>query len=244
MDLEIVWTIAAKDLSVVRRKKSIFYAIILLPLFASIGLPGVIWLVEGRATIPDAVLMNLMNAFAFFFVIVACIIPIGISSYSIVGEKVEKSLEPLLATPARDSEILLGKNLAAFIPTIVAIYACSALFMVLMDALTYGQLGQLYYPNWTVASIMLLVVPLAIIVSVELSVLISSRVNDIRTANSLGGLVVLPFGGIYVSSEIGLVSLNATNLLLLSAVLLVADAGLFYLCRATFRREEILTRWK
>jgi ABC-2 type transport system permease protein len=244
MDLETVWTIAAKDLSVVRRKKSIFYAIILLPLFVSVGLPGVIWLVERRASIPDADLMNLMNAFAFFFVIVACIIPTGIASYSIVGEKVEKSLEPLLATPARDSEIFLGKSLAAFLPTITAIYACGALFMGLMNALTYGQLGHLFYPNWTVASIMLLVVPLAIIFSVELSILISSRVNDIRTANSLGGIAVMPFGGIYVSAEIGLISLNTSNLLLLSAVLLVADAGLFYLCRAIFRREEILTMWK
>jgi ABC-2 type transport system permease protein len=188
MDLETVWTIAAKDLSVVRRKRSIFYALVLFPLFVSIGLPGVIWLVEHRNTIPDDVLTNLMNAFTFFFVIVATVIPTGISAYSIVGEKVEKSLEPLLATPARDSEILLGKSLASFLPTIVAIYGGSALFMVLMDALTYGQLGYLYFPNWTAAVILLLVVPLTIIYAVELNVLVSSRVNDIRTANSLGSL--------------------------------------------------------
>jgi ABC-2 type transport system permease protein len=244
MDLETVWTIAAKDLSVVRRKRSIFYALVLFPLFVSIGLPGVIWLVEHRNTIPDDVLTNLMNAFTFFFVIVATVIPTGISAYSIVGEKVEKSLEPLLATPARDSEILLGKSLASFLPTIVAIYGGSALFMVLMDALTYGQLGYLYFPNWTAAVILLLVVPLTIIYAVELNVLVSSRVNDIRTANSLGSLAVFPFAGIYVSTEINLVSLNASNLLLLSAVLLIADVALFYLCRVTFRREEILTKWK
>jgi ABC-2 type transport system permease protein len=244
MDLDMAWTIASKDLSVIRRKRSIFYAIIVLPLFASIGLPGVIWLVERRSSIPDTILMNLMDAFAFFFAIVATVIPTGISSYSIVGEKVERSLEPLLATPARDSEILLGKTLASFLPTITAIYSCSALFMVLMDALTYGQLGHLYFPNWTAAVILLLVVPFTIIFAVELSVLISSRINDIRTANSLGGLAVLPYGGIYVSAEIGLVSLTATNLLLLFAVLLVIDAGLFYICRATFSREEILTNWK
>ena len=33
-------------------------------------------------------------------------LPANLASYSMVGEKVERSLEPLLATPASDGEIL------------------------------------------------------------------------------------------------------------------------------------------
>ena len=59
-----------------------------------------------RVTKPDVPLprtwWDLLDSFSFFFVIIATIIPTAISSYSIVGEKVEKSLEPLLATPATD----------------------------------------------------------------------------------------------------------------------------------------------
>ena len=143
MDFETVWTIASKDLGIFRRKKSIFYATFLLPLVLSIALPGVIAYVSTRETTSTSVLVGLLGSFSFFFVILAAIIPAAISSYSIVGEKVEKSLEPLLATPATDGEILLGKSLASFIPAILAVFLGASIFMILIDAVTYGKLGYL-----------------------------------------------------------------------------------------------------
>jgi hypothetical protein len=53
----------------------------------------VVWLVEVRNAISFVTLFPLFNAFDFFFIIVASMIPVGMASYSIVGEKVEKSLE-------------------------------------------------------------------------------------------------------------------------------------------------------
>lgn len=244
MDMETVWTIASKDLRIFRRKKGMFYAVILFPLIISIGLPGIIWFVASKPEVSPAILEGLLDSFSFFFIVIATIIPTAISSYSIVGEKVEKSLEPLLATPATDDEILLGKNLASSIPAILAVYIGATIFMILSDAMTYSNLGHLYYPNWTVALILLVVTPLTIVFSVEVNVLVSARVNDVRTASQLGGLIVLPFAGIYILSEIRLISLDTTSLLVISAALLVADVILFYLSRATFRREEILTKWK
>jgi ABC-2 type transport system permease protein len=244
MDLEIVWTIARKDLSTFRKKRGVFYSTIILPLVVSVGLPALIWFLGGKANIPDATLNNLLTAFSFVFVIIASVITTAISSYSIVGEKVEKSLEPLLASPATDGEILLGKSLAAFLPTLIAIYIGMGVFMTLIDLSTVGQLGYLYDPNWSVALILLVVAPLAIVLSVGVNILVSSRVNDVRTASQLGALMVLPFAVIYVGSELGAISLDTSNLLIISAVLLVADVAVYYLSRATFRREEILTKWK
>ena len=244
MDLETVWTIARKDLRLFRRKKSIFYTAILFPLVISIALPGVIAYVSTREATTNIVLVGLLGSFSFFFVIIAAIVPTAISSYSIVGEKVEKSLEPLLATPATDDEILLGKSLASFIPGIVAVFLGASIFMILTDAVTYGRLGYLYYPNWTEAFVLLMVTPLAAVFAVEGNVLVSARVNDVRTATQLGSLVVVPLFAIYLLSEIRLISIDTTSLSIISAILLVADVVLFYLSRATFRREEILTRWK
>jgi ABC-2 type transport system permease protein len=240
MDLETVWTIASKDLRLFRRKKSLFYAVILFPLIISIGLPGIIWLVN----IPADILADILNSFSFFFVIIATITPTAISSYTIVGEKVEKSLEPLLATPATDEEILMGKSLASSIPPLVAVYIGATIFMILSDIVTFGSLGYLYYPNWTAALILLVVTPLTRVFSVELNVLVSARVNDVRTASQIGGLIVLPFTGIYVLSEIMLILIDTTTLAIVSVILLLADVVLFYLSRATFQREEILTKWK
>ena len=91
------------------------------------------------------VLPNLLTSFSFFLVIGAAYVPLGIASYSIVGEKVEKSLEPLLATPLTDGEILLGKAISAVIPTLVAMYAAAAVFMVGIDEVTFQYAWPLLF---------------------------------------------------------------------------------------------------
>jgi ABC-2 type transport system permease protein len=244
MDLENVWTVATKDFSLLRTKKSIVYTMVAFPLGMALGLPAVVWLVEMRQAISFVTLFPIFNAFNFFFIIVASVLPSGMASYSIVGEKVEKSLEPLLATPATDGEILLGKSLASFLPSIAATYFGAAIFMVLIDVITHQQLGYLFYPNWNAGVFILLAAPLACLFSVELNVIVSARVSDVRTANQFGGLLVIPFAALYVLGEINVVPLTANNLLIISAVLVFVDVLLFFVSRSTFRREEILTKWK
>jgi ABC-2 type transport system permease protein len=244
MDLETVWTVAMKDFSVLRTKKNIAYTLVAFPLGMALGLPAVVWLVEMRNAISFVTLFPLFNTFNFFFIIVASALPAGMASYSIVGEKVEKSLEPLLATPATDGEILLGKSLASFLPSIGATYFGAAIFMVLIDVITHQQLGYLFYPNWDAGVFILLATPLACLFSFELNVIVSARVSDVRTANQFGALLVIPFMALYVLGEINVVQLTANNLLIISAVLLLVDVLLFFVSRSTFRREEILTKWK
>ncbi len=249
MDLGIVRAITTKDLSVVRRKKSIFYGTVALPLAIGLGLPAILWLGLNRsgsaptADVLDA-LKNTVFSFSFWFVIGASVLPGAIASYSIVGEKVEKSLEPLLATPARDSEILLGKSIAALIPSLIGIFAGGGIFTVMIDAVMTKPLGYLLLPNWTFCAIMLVLVPITVVFSVEVNVLISSRVTDVRTANTLTGLMSLPFGVIYVVSLIGVFQLDVRNILIISFIIAVASIILFNLTRITFRREEILTKWR
>jgi len=194
--------------------------------------------------IPAAQLPTLLNSFSFFLVIGAAFVPLGIASYSIVGEKVEKSLEPLLATPLTDGEILLGKSISAIVPTLVAMYAAAAVFMVGMDEVAFSKLGYYYFPNWTIATLLLILMPVAVVLSVEFSVIVSSRVNDVRSASSFGILMFFPFLAIYLASEIGIITLDVNNLLIISGILLAVDVILFFVSTATFRREEILTKWK
>ncbi|MHB9031765.1 MAG: hypothetical protein ACYC6L_01830 [Anaerolineae bacterium] len=169
---------------------------------------------------------------------------VGIASYSLVGEKIQKSLEPLLATPTTDEEILAGKSIAAFIPAIGANLLGGLIFTVLVDIFTRSRLGYLYYPNWQIVIILLLLAPLACALGVGYNVLISSRVNDVRTAQQLGTLIIVPFFAVYLLSELQVLKLTTTNLLLIAAILAGADVLMFYLVKATFRRELILTEWK
>lgn len=178
--------------------------------------PAIIEFAErNRGGIPIA---GLLNAFSFF-VIVTAILPSAISSYIIVGEKVEKSVESLLATPTTDGDILLGKSIAAFIPPIIATWVGIALFMALIDNVTNAKIGYLYFPNWNIGVILLILEPLAAILSVELNVIVSSKVSEVRSATQLGGVMFVQFMIVYVAGQLGIISLNTNNLLIISAVL-------------------------
>src|SRR5512136_2361300 len=150
MRLSKAWTVASKDFKTITKRKNILYSVIYFEVIVSIGLPFLIRYMTSKPS-AAAALPTLLNAFSFLFVIGAALLPVGIASYSLIGEKVQKSLEPLLATPTTDEEILAGKSIAAFLPAICSNYIGAVLFMVLVDLFTYSKLTYLYYPNWDIA---------------------------------------------------------------------------------------------
>ncbi len=244
MRLSQCWIVASKDLATITKRRNILYSTFVVPFIIAFMFPLLIRYIIEKGTAASA-LSYLLPSFEFFFFILAGLIPSTIASYSIVGEKVEKSLEPLLATPTTDSEILVGKSIAAILPALGAILSASVVFMGLTDAVTAGKLGYYYFPNWGAALVFLLLVPLGTVMSVEWSVLISSRVSDVRIAQQLGSLLILPFAGIYVAGELNLVQLGDTGtLLIIAGALALVDLLFLYVVQAAFRREEILTRWK
>src|SRR5438445_13173947 len=128
--------------------------------------------------------------------------------------------------------------------TIIATYAGATIFMILIDNVTHSTLGYLYFPNWTIGVILLLLAPLAAVLSVELNVIASARVSDVRAASQLGALMFLPFTAIYVAGEIGLISLDTNNLRIISAIFAAVHLVSFRLSRATSGILEIVTKCK
>jgi len=54
----------------------------------------------------------------------------------------------------------------------------------------------------------------------------------------------LPFIGIYLASELNLITLDSTTLLIIAGVIAVIDVLLFTVSTSVFQREQILTKWK
>jgi len=238
------WKIAQKEMKVLRRKKSVIYYVIGLPLVLSVLFPLVVQndIISSSGLASDYQLG--LDSLTYFFVVFAAILPASIAAYSIVGEKVEKSLEPLLSTPATDGEILLGKSIAAFVPSMLAILAGASIYMAATDYLVDGLLPHFYFPNWTSGVMLFLLAPLAATFSIELAVIVSSRVSDVRGANQAAGLLFIPFMAVFVAAVDGTIAFDAETLLIFSAIVLVVDVALFFVSKSTFRREEILTKWK
>jgi ABC-2 type transport system permease protein len=82
------------------------------------------------------------------------------------------------------------------------------------------------------------------VLSVNVAIIISSRVNDPRAAEQIGMLVMLPILLIFFGSIFGLFTLNTLTMLLFGAATFVVDIGLVILGVRLFQRETILTRWK
>ena len=246
------WIVTSKDLSVFRKNKYILYSLVALPLIIGIVLPTIfIFALQSQSQTANltndqlrVAAQQIANIGSVYFVLIPAVLPSIIASYSFVGEKIEKSLEPLLATPTTDGELLLGKSLAAFIPCLGVTYIGAAFFVIILDAWSVNTLGTLLIPNPYWLIVMFVMAPLACVLSVEANVIVSSRVNDIRAAQQLGGLVVLPLIFVVVFSSTNTTLPNELIALIVSAGLAVADVALFYLSKATFQREEILTKWK
>ncbi len=66
MDFGNVWTVAGKDFSTLRIKKSIIYALVAFPLGVGLGLPTVIWYVMNHRHVAFASLIPMTYAFSFF----------------------------------------------------------------------------------------------------------------------------------------------------------------------------------
>src|SRR5947209_10165138 len=126
------------------------------------------------------------------FLIAPITLPMVIASYSIVGEKRERSLEPLLATPVTVPELLLAKATAAAVPGIVmgwssfTLYAIGAYFMAVSPVVYDRLLGTPLLLS------VAFVEPLLAILSAVAGLMVSSHTNDPRMAQSVGGLIIVP----------------------------------------------------
>jgi ABC-2 type transport system permease protein len=87
-------------------------------------------------------------------------------------------------------------------------------------------------------------VPLLTLLSVTLGILISTRVNDVRVAQQIGGLVVVPVVGLGIAQVTGRVVLDNQAFFGFTAFLIVVDLAVFFFARLAFQRENILARWR
>lgn len=175
--------------------------------------------------------------------VVPLIAPLTIAVHSIIGEKQTGSLEPLLATPVETMELFLGKVLAAALPGLATGWFDYLLMLVVVGWNAPALLGRVLLAPATVL-LLVLGTPILAVLAVSLGVIISSRMNDVRAAQQLGGIVVLPVVGLAITQMAGKIVLGPGAILLVLIVLLILDIVLIRFGVDRFGRETILTRWK
>ncbi|HEY8167828.1 MAG: ABC transporter permease [Candidatus Limnocylindrales bacterium] len=184
-----------------------------------------------------------LQQFLALFLILPAYVPLSIATFSIVGEKQARSLEAVLAAPIKTSELLGGKTLSAIVPGMATSWLAYAVLVILAGTVIGPRLaGVLLDPSW-LAGVFLLG-PAVGLVSCVAGIIVSSRVNDPRVAQQIGGLIIIPLASIAVIQALGGFLFGAPQYVLAAIVTtIVGIAGLRVAARL-FGRETILTRWR
>jgi ABC-2 type transport system permease protein len=185
----------------------------------------------------------LFQQFLMLFLLTPITGAMALAAHAIVGEKQARTLEPLLATPITTFELLTAKVFGALIPTLAISLMGLALYAGGIVLLAAPGVARAMASARTLL-LVALVTPAAALVSLQSAILISSRVNDPRTAQQFGVLIILPLTGILVAEFTGSLWLTATALGLIGLGLLVAWVLMMLLSVVVFERESILTRWR
>jgi ABC-2 type transport system permease protein len=180
--------------------------------------------------------------FMAYFLLIPAMVPMAIATQSVIGEKTARSLEPQLATPMEVSELLIGKALAAATPAVLATWGVFVLYGLVNGAIAEPVLTRLVFNDvWRVA--MLTLVPLICLLSVLLGIIVSSRVSDARTAQQIGGFIVIPVIGVAVAGFFsGQASFSMQQVLVGDLVVAVLIGLALVAGNWIFDREAILTR--
>jgi len=182
--------------------------------------------------------------YSLFYILLPLMLPSIIASYSIIGEKTSRTLEPLLATPIRTWELLVGKSLIALLPSLFATWIGGIIFIIATALLAISPhvFAAVITPGWLI--MLFLWAPLLSMIAIAAMIAISSRVNDPRTAQQYSAWAVVPFMVLFFGQLFGLIALGTLFALIVFIVLIPLTLLAIWLTTKIFQREVILTSWK
>lgn len=206
---------------------------------------------QAMATMPELAGLSgnaLIQAFLFHqFALLLLLVPVvaatALATHAVIGEKQSKALEPLLATPISTIELLAAKTLTPFLFALALTWVAAALYI--GGILVAGEPGVWRTALGARTFILFLVVgPLVELATLQVSIIVSSRANDPRSAQQLTSLLILPITVVFIAQLMGSFVLSPAALLLGSLGLALLNTVLIFIGVRVFDRETILTRWK
>jgi ABC-2 type transport system permease protein len=181
-----------------------------------------------------------VGVITLFLFIVPIVVPPVIAAYSVVGERDQGTLEPVLTAPIQPSELLLGKATAVFIPAVAIAYA---MYAVIAISIRLGAApvvrAVVFHPPQVIAQI--LFTPLLAAWSIWACIGISTRATDVRVAQQLGTLAGLPLLAFTSLITFQLITPTVPVAVALAVALVVLDIAGWRVVSHLFDRERLIT---
>lgn len=174
---------------------------------------------------------------------IPALVPAAIAAYSIAGERQQGTLEPVLTTPIRAEELLLGKALAVLVPALAVSYGVFGIFVAAIELLAKPAVTAAVLHGPEVLA-QLVFTPLIAALSIWVAIAISARSNDTRVAQQLSILASLP--AIAVTTTIAVGGLRATIHVAAAffVLLLIMDSLGWRIVSPLMNRERLITGTK
>ena len=205
---------------------------LVLPLIPSVTLP---------AGASPTVVSGVVGQAMLMLLLVPMMIPSTIAAYSVIGEREQGTLEPVLCTPVTDRELLAGKALAATVPAVAIAWLLFTVYILIVRlAAAQPVVDAVWRPGWFGAQLVL--APLLGGFAIITGMAISARSSDIRVAQQLAGLITLPVVGGLAAFSYGAVTPSVRFFLAVGTVIAVVDILGWRGLARLFDRERLLTR--
>jgi len=259
-----------KDWLEIKRNWQVILPIVLVPLIISLVIPVVLTVISsvvpasttpisGFETLiqglPEAVqqqiadmtdvqvMVYVMATYFFAPFFIPLMASSVVSSDSFAGEKERKTIEALLATPISDSELLFGKMLVSFIPSMVVTIVSFAVYTTVFDLLSFSMFnGMLLLPNLNWVLMIFGLAPVLALASIGLTVIVSAKVKGFKEAQQISVILLLPVLALVFGQAAGAIILGPLVILILIAFFAFVDFVVFRIGVKMFKREEILSK--
>ena len=191
-----------------------------------------------------AAALMLLRVSAGYYLLMPLAIVSMAGAYAIVGEKQQRTLEPVLATPIGTDAYLVGKLLAVLLPSLLITFVAALIGAGVATLSFWIAHGLGVWPDAAFWITVFVLGPEMGAVTALVCLRVSARVQDPQAANQITGLVLVPV----LLLVIGLAGPFLIQSLAWLGAACVAGAvavyGLHRWVRSGFDREEILCRWR
>jgi len=188
--------VARADLKMALKVSYVKYGLTLVVAIGPLMILAIVGLLAFSMSAPEFIaVMAITNPMLGPMLGLIAIIPASlIAANALVGEREQNTLEPLLCTPLTDRELLIGKVLSSFIPSIALLLG--SIFVTEIGAIIMLSLaGQaiLLIPDIPGLVLLLIAGPLMILAMNSVMILISGRVTRVYEAYQTSGGLVMVF---------------------------------------------------
>jgi len=236
LDRGRIRAVVRKELRDYRRKRSIVVAMAILPTIFLIQPTLAVFL--GSPSPPSD---NYYALPLLLLLLIPVIMPSTLAAYTVVGEREQGTLEPLLTTPIRRQEFILGKAAAVMIPTLALSYAVFGLFLAVVRLFANPAVATEVFSQGPIFLALVLFTPLLAGWAVVVGMAVSVRASELRVAQQLGMVASFPPLGIVVLLGVGVIHPSFTVALVLAIGLAVIDLRALRLVSKMFDRERLVT---